>query len=1018
MDNIYVSSGVVLTSIKANTNHSNHYLYVLDGGVIESLRPFGTEIWVSSGGVANNTNLGTMYVCSGGIANNSILRVGWLTVLSGGIANNTNIISSGWLNLYSSSTANNTTVGCVFSIDEISNRILTSAAGSLFVGPESTANGVTVTSGGSVYVSSGGRITGKMTFEQGAIVSMVEGAVLDFDLTQAKAGSAALVTTLSVIRGAPIYTLTVSDSQKKGKYTLVESLNTASLGNTIYVSFFNSSVSIVNKDGNKLGDLKVGETLRCGSRDYTLNLEGISLSVTVGMPDLTPPTITNIKTSITTPTNQAVTVTAKFADDVKLSSSFYRVGEDGEWLSYTNGVTVTQNTTVFFKAVDTSGNESKIVSYTVTNIDKDPPAKPTPSADTTAPTKRRVLVSADFSEDSVKKECSTDGETWAKYTTAVKLTENGMVYFRSTDAVGNVSDIASYSVTNIDKSLSDDGPDDGWNNYLYDKKNGLNPKTDSFSSTTLDAGLSGNILLDKEGSVDVDGKCNFVGRYEDDFIDVADYAKIELTTAANWVFTINSTDAVKFTVCKLNETIDKKGKVSHSLKTLQTTTFTLKKGETSVEANTKGLLLEAGEYYLSVQSTNYKKGDAAFYNVNLNETGDKPSYFYTDDDNGDNNYLYDKKQKDVWNSNVLDANAVVIDDSFLEGGNSAIQIDTDAETEVKHNGFTNFVGFGDAMDFRKIELKSAAKLSFDLAKTTGGAAKLIVYTVNDSGKMVVANSKLTVTAKATATTGILKNQVVLQKGVYYIAVQSTDAKKGKETYYNVSLNANSVFYEHGDLGKNDFNSKTQKVDADVMKDENAVALHDGNKLRLDGVLNGDTEINETKSGIEYLNFVGTGDTSDVARINTVAGMKLSLKVTATDAVNLVIYGLQKNGTLKALKTIKSKSNVAELVDFELKAKSAPGGQFFLGVTSTNAKKGSHAYYNVDVVSVSEASAAPLSTSEASALAMPETSDELAMTDELGFGGYDTDVLASAGAFFDATTERIFEESGKGMLARL
>ena len=34
------------------------------------------------------------------------------------------------------------------------------------------------------------------------------------------------------------------------------------------------------------------------------------------------------------------------------------------------------------------------------------------------------------------------------------------------------------------------------------------------------------------------------------------------------------------------------------------------------------------------------------------------------------------------------------------------------------------------------------------------------------------------------------------------------------------------------------------------------------------------------------------------------------------------------------------------------------------------------------------------------------------------GSDDYAALASAGAFFDATTERIFEESGKGMLASL
>lgn len=41
--------------------------------------------------------------------------------------------------------------------------------------------------------------------------------------------------------------------------------------------------------------------------------------------------------------------------------------------------------------------------------------------------------------------------------------------------------------------------------------------------------------------------------------------------------------------------------------------------------------------------------------------------------------------------------------------------------------------------------------------------------------------------------------------------------------------------------------------------------------------------------------------------------------------------------------------------------------------------------------------------------------------ELKFGDDGSDeykALASAGAFFDATTERIFEEEGKGMLASL
>ena len=244
-------------------------------------------------------------------------------------------------------------------------------------------------------------------------------------------------------------------------------------------------------------------------------------------------------------------------------------------------------------------------------------------------------------------------------------------------------------------------------------------------------------------------------------------------------------------------------------------------------------------------------------------------------------------------------------------------------------------------------------------------------------------------------------------------------------------NANSVFYEDADLGTNNLIGK--KVNEAVGEEENALALYTGEMLRLDGILAGDDEIDHDG----WVNFVGTGDDSDIVRIDAVAGTKLSLKVTATDAVSLVVYGLQKNGTLKALKTIKSKNNVAELVNFELKAKSAPGGQFFLGVISTNAKKGSAAYYNVDVVSLSGQNSAPLSASVASSLAMPETAsvasalsmpetasvasslampetDSLGFSDALSFGQYDVDVLA--GSYLDSASDKLFGETGNGLLA--
>ena len=57
-----------------------------------------------------------------------------------------------------------------------------------------------------------------------------------------------------------------------------------------------------------------------------------------------------------------------------------------------------------------------------------------------------MLVSAQFSDDSVVKEYSLDGETWLAYTEAIMFSENGTVWFRGTDAAGNVSEVISYEV--------------------------------------------------------------------------------------------------------------------------------------------------------------------------------------------------------------------------------------------------------------------------------------------------------------------------------------------------------------------------------------------------------------------------------------------------------------------------------------------------------------------------------------------------------------------------------------------
>jgi hypothetical protein len=153
--------------------------------------------------------------------------------------------------------------------------------------------------------------------------------------------------------------------------------------------------------------------------------------------------------STTEPTNQNVTVTAVFSDDTKTRQ--YSIN-GSSWKTYTSaGVVMSANGTVNFRGKDAAGNTSQVTSYAVTNIDKVAPSKPTASASTTETTNQDVTVTAVFSDDSATKQYSTDGTTWNTYTSGVVMSANGTVYFRGIDAVGNISEVASYAVTNINK---------------------------------------------------------------------------------------------------------------------------------------------------------------------------------------------------------------------------------------------------------------------------------------------------------------------------------------------------------------------------------------------------------------------------------------------------------------------------------------------------------------------------------------------------------------------------------------
>ena len=287
-----------------------------------------------------------------------------------------------------------------------------------------TVSDLDVQSGGQVFVYGGG-LTGKVTVAGGAEMTVNEGAELNFDLRRTSSGAGALVNDLSAIRGTPLYTLTVNGDLGFGRYAY-------SLADG--AGDFSGSISAKNAGGEVLGALTPGEKAVFDGIEYLLILAGSELTLSVTVPDPNPPTVTDIRVTPDTPTNQDVLVTAVFSDTEGEAHGYYHLEGEEVWSDYLDGVVVTRNTTVYLKAVDTFGLESEVAEVSVTNIDKDPPVI-TLTADTLTPARHTTLTAS--TEPGVDMYYSRDGVTWTLYSGPIEVAENGAYEFTATDAVGN-----------------------------------------------------------------------------------------------------------------------------------------------------------------------------------------------------------------------------------------------------------------------------------------------------------------------------------------------------------------------------------------------------------------------------------------------------------------------------------------------------------------------------------------------------------------------------------------------------
>ena len=394
--------------------------------------------------------------------------------------------------------------------------------------------------------------------------------------------------------------------------------------------------------------------------------------------------------------------------------------------------------------------------------------------------------------------------------------------------------------------------------------------------------------------------------------DEYDYQAITINSAAKLSLSITSTDAVKISICKLD---GKDGK--YSFKSLKTTAAKLDKTANKYLVNTDALLLEKGAYYVCVQSTNAKKvGAKATYTVSLNKTA---SVFYTKGSNTDD-----------W------------DDLKEKGATGKVGKIAAAVTASSGQILNNWVGYGDEYDYQAFTINSAAKLSFTIGATD--AVKFTIYELKSStdkkgnvtyslGKKQSVDAKFDKTAnKYTVTTGSL----LLDKGTYYIGVQSTNAKKGGSADYTVSLNKTaSVFYTKGNNADDWDDLKTKGKAGKV-----AAAV----------TVTGST-------GQFITDWVGYGDEYDYKAFTLNTAANLSFTIGSTDAVKFTIYELKSSTDKKGNVTysLGKKQSVDAKFDknsgkYTVTTKSLllDKGTYYIGVQSTNAKKGGSADYTVSL----------------------------------------------------------------------
>ena len=378
-------------------------------------------------------------------------------------------------------------------------------------------------------------------------------------------------------------------------------------------------------------------------------------------------------------------------------------------------------------------------------------------------------------------------------------------------------------------------------------------------------------------------------------------------------------------------------------------------------------------------------------------------------DDNHNNSLITKKKINTYVSEFADT--PITASPGTDG--QLIDLDTAEYRITDHADFTNWVGFGDSFDAARISPAAPAHLNFTLNGmiddgTVAGSLKITVYkvtAVSGGWKQTKLKEKtLNLKSKDSVSTGVLKLDRLDvppadETGVtgYYVTVQSTNAKKGGEGYYNVVVT--------GDVFTDADVSLTNKSGNGWLYDKSGKSPNNGLETNeIAGTKDDPTAITLDKAGSVTGgdNFIGFGDEYDYAElINIKAGTYTFSLTTEAAKTKFTVYSLTKSGSGWKQKTLGSVTNKIAVTgvtkDINFKEDSSETTRYFVSMQATDTKNSPMVYYSVSAWISTASNGSALSMPETDSLAMPKTSDALAMTDVLSLGGYDTDVLADASA---------------------